>query len=114
LRQHRVLAPDRRVRGEVAVAHARADPETAARQRLNPVERQPRHVDEQVRFDHAELHVVDQIRSATQESGLRAGGDGRHRARHVFGATVVEGDHHARPSPASPIVISLMAAMMYG
>ena len=80
-REHAVVAPHALIRGEIRVAHQRADAQAAVGRRLDLVERQPVHVDEvRGRLD-LELHQVEQVGSAGDELGA---GDAR-RGRRGFG-----------------------------
>ncbi|MGA9864871.1 MAG: hypothetical protein WBQ75_00350 [Acetobacteraceae bacterium] len=75
-----------------------------AGQFLHPIERQARHVHQQVRQRHAQAHVIDQVGAAAEEGRAGTahhGGDG---ARRVGRALIGERVHRAA---------SLIAATMF-
>ena len=71
LRQHRITGDDRAIRGEVTVANQCADAQAAARERLDPGQRQARDIYQRVRTLHAVLHKIDQIGTTPQKARRR-------------------------------------------
>ncbi len=105
-REEAIVAPDARVRGEVGVAHHRADPQSAVVRRLDPVEAEAAHVDQMRRRLDLELHQVEQVGAAGDEArarGAREGG-GCRRGRLC---TLIGEAFHAF-TPATSVIASMM------
>jgi hypothetical protein len=100
LAEHRIAAADLGVRGQVAVADHRADPQRAVRQLGHVVQRQPGHVDQRAGRGDAELHQVDQVRAARDEHRLRILRQRRDRALHVGRLVIGELPHLATSAMA--------------
>jgi hypothetical protein len=98
LGQDRISLPDQEVRGEIAVANDRSDPNRAIWQLNDLVQGQVADVDDQVGRGYPQLHVVDQVGAAGQIHGIRVLGHRRDRAGDVLDAEELE-RHHDADSP---------------
>lgn len=97
------VAAHRRMRGEVAVAHGRPDPEPAAGQFADGVEGQPADVDEGAGGLHTEFHEVDEIGTAAEEAGVRQREEVVHGVLGAAGPDVTERLHAITSATASTI-----------
>jgi hypothetical protein len=78
LGEYRELPPDDERSGEIAVAHAGADPNPVGRQ-VDAIQSKPGDVDQQLRCFDAQFHEVDQVGPAGEKDGRggpRHGSDG--------------------------------------
>ena len=91
--KHRIALLDRRVIGEIGVAHERADAQAAAGRVFDLLKRQPRDIDQLRRTFDLHLHQVDQIGAAGDELRARIAGDLAHRVGDVGGARILKFDH---------------------
>ncbi|HEY2741614.1 MAG TPA: hypothetical protein VGI69_05480 [Gaiellaceae bacterium] len=102
--EERVTPTHTCVGGEIAVADACADAQSAVLGLLDPVVAQLLHVDEQGRRLDAEAHEVDEVRAAAEEHRLRLDRQRDRRGR-IVGALVAERSHR---------LVSRIAATRFG
>jgi hypothetical protein len=108
-RQHRVILPHALVRGQVGVAHQRADAQAALRRGLDLVQRQAVHVDQMLRRFDLQLHQVQQIGAAGDEAAARRAEGGRRRLGRGLRALIGECPHAALPAaPPTSVIASTM------
>jgi hypothetical protein len=105
-RQHRVVAPHARVRGQVGVAHQRTDAQAAVGHRLDPVQREVVHVDQVGGRLDLELHQVQQVGAARNEARTGNARCGRCRFRGRRGPLIGKRLH--RVTPATSAIASWM------
>ena len=91
--EHRIALFDRRVIGEIGVAHERADAQAAAGRVFNLLQRQPRDIDQLRRTFDLHLHQIDQIGAAGDELRAWIAGDLAHGVRDIGGARILKLDH---------------------
>ena len=106
--QDRIFLPDQEVRGEIAVANERADPNRAICQLDNLVQWQVADVDNQAGRSYPQLHAVDQVGAAGQIHRIRVLRHRRDRAADILGAQVLERHHDADSAHATRRIAATM------